>query len=106
MSLKLKKMSKSNLRGQILQYKKGQWVDKNGKTINGEKDLPQICGYCKRKYTNNHDPCIKNLPGVRNACCGHGDSKQAYVQFEDGRCIRGFDKIFDKEDNKVNTKKE
>ena len=22
-----------------------------------------------------HDPCIANLPGTRNACCGHGLAK-------------------------------
>lgn len=27
------------------------------------------------------DPCIGYLPGVYNACCGHGDDKSAYVSF-------------------------
>jgi hypothetical protein len=35
-----------------------------------------------------HDPCIANLPGVTNACCGHGQG-QGYIQFSDGRAIRG-----------------
>jgi len=37
---------------------------------------------------NKHDPCIKNLPGVMNACCGHG-VEDGYIQFEDGRVIHG-----------------
>ncbi len=31
------------------------------------------------------DPCIGCLPGVFNACCGHGEDKTAYISF-------GFDK--------------
>jgi hypothetical protein len=36
-----------------------------------------------------HDPCIANLPGVRNACCGHGDDSMSYVQFLNGTSIHG-----------------
>lgn len=44
------------------------------------------CGKCGESFSDDgHDPCIANLPGVRNACCGHGDEQAAYVQFEDGR---------------------
>lgn len=42
-----------------------------------------------------HDPCIANLPGTTNACCGHGlefwpDGRQrrGYVALEDGRSFR------------------
>lgn len=35
-----------------------------------------------------HDPCIANLPGVRNACCGHGRD-DPYIEFEDGRVVSG-----------------
>ena len=48
------------------------------------------CGHCGLEYDETgHDPCIKNLIGVMNACCGHGDDKCAYLQFIDGECIRG-----------------
>lgn len=48
------------------------------------------CGKCGL-YTppNGHDPCIANLPGVHNACCGHGETREAYVVFTDGRRIAG-----------------
>ncbi len=36
-----------------------------------------------------HDPCLGELPGVMNACCGHGDDSGAYVQLIGGRCVRG-----------------
>ncbi|MBY0359900.1 MAG: hypothetical protein K2W82_17990 [Candidatus Obscuribacterales bacterium] len=42
-----------------------------------------------------HDPCIVNLPGTKNACCGHGlaswpDGRpgRGYVALEDGRSFR------------------
>jgi hypothetical protein len=34
------------------------------------------------------DPCLAGLPGVRNACCGHGKD-DAYIEFNDGRLIFG-----------------
>lgn len=37
----------------------------------------------------NPDPCLGYLPGVRNACCGHGVSGAAYIQFDNGIIIRG-----------------
>lgn len=40
---------------------------------------------------DNHDPCIRNLPGVAFACCGHG-VEQGYIKFEDGRVFR-FEKL-------------
>lgn len=46
-----------------------------------------VCGFCKLvrpPSPDDHDPCIVNLPGVMNACCGHGDpNADVYVQFWD-----------------------
>jgi hypothetical protein len=44
------------------------------------------CG--KRRPASGHDPCIESLPGVIYACCGHG-IVDGYIQFTDGRTIRG-----------------
>lgn len=50
---------------------------------------PRACPRCEKLPTGKgHDPCIANLPGVRNACCGHGVGP-GYVQFTNGRTIRG-----------------
>lgn len=42
------------------------------------------CKLCKRFpiITKNHryDACLGKLPGVKNACCGHG-LKDGYIQF-------------------------
>ena len=52
------------------------------------------CGRCgKSRTANDHDPCIANLPNVMNACCGHGNDGEAYVQFWDGSRIAGADAL-------------
>lgn len=68
-------------------------------TINGEwvymddwtscKARRNTCGRCGKPDTpEGHDGCLGNLPGVMNACCGHGVASDAYVQFWDGRILR------------------
>lgn len=43
----------------------------------------EVCGHCGLKRTpEGHDGCIGTLEGVMNACCGHGEDKVAYVQFD------------------------
>lgn len=51
------------------------------------------CRKCRRGYDAGRepDPCIGELPGVLEACCGHGKPRQAYVTFENGIVLRGFD---------------
>ena len=43
--------------------------------------------------TSEHDDCLGMLPGVKYACCGHGDRDNAYIMFENGVIVRGFDVI-------------
>lgn len=74
------------------------WMEGEGWKLNStgerltdtvEKSLSCVkCGL--KATTEGHDPCIANLPGVKNACCGHGvnDGQQAYVQYEDDSVIR------------------
>lgn len=85
--------------GHKIYQRPGETVWRNGTTdevieiARGRpKDLP--CASCGEKRTSEgHDPCIANLPGVTNACCGHG-LIQGYVQFSSGKVIRGdFDHI-------------
>ena len=48
------------------------------------------CGHCGRPNTpEGHDGCLGELPGVINACCGHGKDK-GYIQFENGVIVRGW----------------
>lgn len=52
-------------------------------------DHPRPCISCGERATSDgHDPCIANLPGVVNACCGHG-VEEGYIMFADGRMVKG-----------------
>lgn len=49
---------------------------------------PRACGKCRQpNRADGHDACIGKLPGVMNACCGHGETAVAYVQYSDGSRI-------------------
>lgn len=69
----------------------------NGKTFYCDTKEPTIdtwesrpCGHCGKHLTKEgHDGCLGTLKGVMNACCGHGEPNQAYVQFYDGCSIDG-----------------
>lgn len=46
------------------------------------------CGHCGRSNTaDGYDGCLGALPGVMNACCGHGIEEAAYVQFQVDRDV-------------------
>lgn len=52
------------------------------------------CGRCGEfSTTEGHDNCLGTLPGVMNACCGHGVGSEAYVQFCDGSIVSGRDAV-------------
>lgn len=66
---------------------------KDNKEIDIDKEL-FTCKKCgKSAYNNEPDPCLGILPGVEYACCGHGNTKFAYIKFKDGTIIRGFNTI-------------
>lgn len=46
-----------------------------------------ICAKCKKPPTREgHDGCLGKLRGgIKNACCGHGQDSQAYIQYWIGR---------------------
>jgi len=86
--------AKSNIRGHEIEEVNGQWVfsDTKEPTITTWKS--RNCNNCNKDFpSNDHDPCIGNLPGVMNACCGHGIDKEAYVQFPDGEHLSGKEAI-------------
>ena len=54
----------------------------------------EVCGHCNKKRTpEGHDGCLGILPGLMNACCGHGEIGTAYVQFIDGSTVHKQDAI-------------
>ena len=51
-----------------------------------------VCEKCNLMPTQEgHDGCLGTLNDsiVMNACCGHGDDSQAYIQYWDSCCVRG-----------------
>src|SRR5262245_22137717 len=51
--------------------------------------ITERCERCGRPPTRKeHDPCLANLPGVVNACCGHGLTF-AYATLSNGFCLTG-----------------
>lgn len=74
-----------------------QWrfSDTDEPTLDNWQERP--CAHCRKVFRGSDagdpDPCLGMLPGVSNACCGHGVPGEAYVQFENGVVIRGFDKV-------------
>ncbi len=54
------------------------------------------CGLCRLpNRADGHDACIGELPGVMNACCGHGSPQEAYIQYVDGSRIAGQEALFE-----------
>lgn len=61
-------------------------------TVETWKDRP--CGHCGKHNTpEGHDACLGTLPGVMNACCGHGGSNDPYVQMPNGTIYRNEDAL-------------
>lgn len=60
--------------------------------VKNNLDIPKHgvpCVKCGKLPTKEgHDACLGTLPGVTDACCGHG-VKEAYIIFENGIIIRG-----------------
>ncbi len=80
-------MSTSALRGHSIEYVDGEWcyVDDGTPTIGSDRP----CGKCGRERTSEgHDACLGTIPGVMNACCGHGGSTRPYMQLLDGSVLK------------------
>ncbi|WP_319517270.1 hypothetical protein [uncultured Martelella sp.] len=72
----------SHLRGHAIELRQGVWTfcDTGEPTAGTWRKRP--CGHCGRHNTvEGHDACLGTLPGVANACCGHGRRREAYAQF-------------------------
>ena len=86
-------MKTSYHRGNIIQFINKVWIYAQDK-VPVSSDNDRQCGHCgKENTTEGYDACLGTLPGVMNACCGHGIDSEAYVQFRNGSDIRGKDAI-------------
>ena len=87
-------ITKSYLRGYEIELFRGEWVYSDTKEPTVETWQNRPCGFCGKYNTpEGHDACLGTLPGVMNACCGHGQTGDAYVQFSDGHAVYGEEAI-------------
>lgn len=93
----------SKLRGHNIYHTKDGWKYEDDDTPTVDNN--RCCGYCGKQDTpEGHDGCLGTLEGVMNACCGHGDTSEAYVQFSKDEDIRGESALIWIESNKEKQK--
>lgn len=84
-------MSMNYLRGHEIVFVNGYWRFKDTMKSTVATWKRRLCGCCGKPVTaEGHDACLSTLPGVVNACCGHGNVRDAYVVFDDGRRLYGL----------------
>ena len=80
-------MTRSKLRGHSIVYTT-EWLYAD--TLTPTAGNERSCGYCNKPNTSEgHDGCLGTLEGAMNACCGHGEVAEAYIQYWDGKEVRG-----------------
>ena len=82
----------STWRGHDVEYRNDGWYySDTGRPV--ADDPNRTCGHCNLPNRDDEcDPCLGKLPGVANACCGHGVPGDSYIQFDSGLTVRGFSK--------------
>ena len=73
-------MTRSKLRGHPIVCVNSEWLYKDTMTPTAGNE--RSCGHCGMENTpEGHDGCLGTLVGAKNACCGHGESDEAYIQY-------------------------
>ena len=79
-------------RGHPVEWRYFRWVYSDDLTplpATGGKRRP--CKRCGVDWPIElEDGCLGRLPGVDNACCGHGVQGEAFIRFTNGMVIKGF----------------
>ncbi len=90
-------VKRSHFRGHPIIQVDGVWVYEDTLTKSGFDGVVRPCKRCNETFQgSNHgksDPCLGDLPGVDNACCGHGATEDAYIRFTNGVVVKGFTTI-------------
>jgi len=88
-------LARSYFRGHPIIWKDDSWVYEDTGEKAGFGCEVQPCKKCGKIFKGSNigepDPCLGNLPGVDNACCGHGVREHSYIRFFNGVVIRGFE---------------
>jgi len=84
----------SKLRGHEIELLNGVYVYSDTKESTACQYKNRPCGYCGKHYTKEgHDGCLGTLENVMNACCGHGEVNDTYIQFNNKTIIKGKEAI-------------
>src|SRR5699024_3855278 len=79
----------TTLRGWPIYYDGERWRFADNDEPTAETYRGRPCGACLMSTpADGPDPCLGWLPGVMNACCGHGMIDDAYVMFNDETIVR------------------
>jgi hypothetical protein len=71
-------------RGHNIEQANEAWIFSDNKETVAETWQSRPCGHCNLMNTpEEYDGCLGHIPGALNACCGHGNDDEAYIQFED-----------------------
>ena len=74
--------------------KTGHWVyEDNHEPLPANGGQIRPCEKCGKLFTlgkGEVDPCLGVLPGVDNACCGHGIREESYIRFTNGVVVKEF----------------
>ena len=82
------------LRGHRMYFDGELWRYEDNREETSKFWLSRSCGKCGKFFTKEgHDHCLGRIPNVMNACCGHGEVAEAYVQFSDVSILSGNDAI-------------
>ena len=88
-------MKKSSFRGHPIIWVGDRWLyEDNNKPLPAKGGEIRPCKRCGKKFTLGEgevDPCLGVLPGVDNACCGHGAKESSYIRFTTGVIVKYFD---------------
>ena len=84
------KTAEPKFRGHDIERIDGKWYFCASGNLVEETHKGMPCGHCGKADTRDgHDGCLGALPGLMNACCGHGADNETYVQFLDGVIVSG-----------------
>lgn len=85
-------VGRTSLGGHSIIWKDEQWwYEDNMEPIPANGGVERPCIKCGELFgREEEDICLGMLPGVDNACCGHGDPSMAYIRFTNGIIVRGF----------------
>ncbi|KKM75722.1 hypothetical protein LCGC14_1387360 [marine sediment metagenome] len=85
-------IARGHFRGHPLIWASDRWVyEDDGAEIPANSGEIRPCIKCGSLFGEGEvDPCLGVLPGVDNACCGHGECSKAYVRFINGVVLKGF----------------